>query len=229
MKVLELFSGTGSVSKICEELGWEKVSVDLQNADINIDILEWDFKSQFKEGDFDLIWASPPCCSFSNMLSCWIGRKLNGEIVTKESIEENEKKIGLPLLYKTIYIINYLKPKYWFIENPASSRMKKYLEFNNYVVDYCRYSNWGYKKPTRIWVSDDYYENSGFIPLTCQNKCKNRINDTSQHLRNLGNGDSIKRCREFAKEKNVKYIHPSVNDKYRIPPDLIKDLFSKCL
>ena len=29
MKVLELFSGTRSVGKICDELGWETISVDM--------------------------------------------------------------------------------------------------------------------------------------------------------------------------------------------------------
>ena len=29
MRVLELFSGTGSVGKCCKELGWDVVSVDL--------------------------------------------------------------------------------------------------------------------------------------------------------------------------------------------------------
>ena len=36
MRVLELFSGTHSVGKVCKEYGWEVVSVDLENADINI-------------------------------------------------------------------------------------------------------------------------------------------------------------------------------------------------
>ncbi len=40
MRVLELFSGTGSVSKICNERGWEVISLDLKDADINIDILK---------------------------------------------------------------------------------------------------------------------------------------------------------------------------------------------
>ena len=44
MKLLELFSGTGSVGNVAKTLGWEVVSLDLKNADINEDILEWDYK-----------------------------------------------------------------------------------------------------------------------------------------------------------------------------------------
>ena len=49
MKVLDLFSGTGSVKKATETLpvSWCCVSFDLAGADINCDILEWDYKSAF--------------------------------------------------------------------------------------------------------------------------------------------------------------------------------------
>ena len=42
MRLLELFSGTGSVGKVAKEFGYEIVSLDLKQADINIDILQWD-------------------------------------------------------------------------------------------------------------------------------------------------------------------------------------------
>jgi len=45
MKLLELFSGTGSVGRIARRLGWDVVSLDLKNADISTDILNWDFKT----------------------------------------------------------------------------------------------------------------------------------------------------------------------------------------
>ena len=41
--LLELFSGTGSVGKVAELLGYSGVSLDLKDAKINADILEWDF------------------------------------------------------------------------------------------------------------------------------------------------------------------------------------------
>ena len=39
-------------------------SLDLKNADINYDILEWDYK-QIQSGHFDMIWSSPPCIDYS--------------------------------------------------------------------------------------------------------------------------------------------------------------------
>ena len=43
MKLLELFSGAKSVGKVAETLGFDVVSLDLKHADINTDILNWDF------------------------------------------------------------------------------------------------------------------------------------------------------------------------------------------
>ena len=54
MKVLELFSGTRSVGKCCDALGWECVSLDINdNCDIKCDILEWDYKIYDKD-EFDI-------------------------------------------------------------------------------------------------------------------------------------------------------------------------------
>ena len=64
MKLLELFSGTGSVGKVAKDFGFEVVSLDLKNANINTDILQWNCK-QFNRNDFDIIWASPPCTEYS--------------------------------------------------------------------------------------------------------------------------------------------------------------------
>ena len=135
-------------------LGWEVTSVDLKNADINIDIMKWDYKT-LPRNSFDLIWASPPCHTFSRIRCSWIGRKLKSHgdtIITKEILEQDIDNYGLPLLHKTFEIIDYFNPKYFVIENPKSGRMKDYIpeELPYYDVDYCMYSNWGYQKPTRL-------------------------------------------------------------------------------
>ena len=60
MRLLELFSGTGSVGKVAHALGYEVISLDLADATICCDILDWDYKAAFSVGHFDIIWASPP-------------------------------------------------------------------------------------------------------------------------------------------------------------------------
>jgi site-specific DNA-cytosine methylase len=54
MRLLELFSGTKSVGKVAETLGYEVTSLDLKNADINTDILNWDYKT-YDPKHFDVI------------------------------------------------------------------------------------------------------------------------------------------------------------------------------
>ena len=205
MRVLELFSGTGSVSKVAKELNWEVISLDLKNADINVDILNWNYKS-YPKGHFDIIWASPPCDTFSKLRDTWIGRKLkkHGDtIITKEIIIEDMMKEGLPILNKTKEIINYFNPSYWFMENPQTGRMK---EFNNelpfYDIDYCKYSDWGYRKRTRIWTNV-----KNFNAKLCCKDCDSFVN--GRHNIQLG----------------VKTYGVNKNEKYRIPPLLIEELF----
>ena len=205
MKVLELFSGTGSVGKVCKELGWEVVSLDLKGADININILDWDY-TQYQEGHFDIIWASPPCHTFSMVRKCWIGRKIkahNGSICTRELLQNDIEQIGLPILRQTEKIIDYLKPKYYFMENPQTGEMKKYVNRPFYDVDYCMYSDWGYKKPTRIWTNL-----KEFVPKTCNRKCI-----------------TFKDGKHGVKWGDLKGGNV-LNLRYRIPPNLIKELFT---
>ena len=222
IKVLELFSGTGSVGKVCDLLGWETLSVDLDGrADITCDILEWDYK-QLDKDSFDIIWASPPCASFSALQRSWIGRQRNGEIFTEEIMLKNMEEKGDPIVLKTLEIIEYFNPHYWFMENPNTGNLKNrpYMkELPFYVVDYCMYSDWGYRKRTRIWTNKKDWK-----PLRCNGKgdCGNMIG--TLHKTNLGNSDRFKR----ANLENVeKYNGTSLDDRYRIPEDLIISLLTE--
>jgi site-specific DNA-cytosine methylase len=65
MKILELFSGTKSVSKAFPDD--EIVSLDIiskHQPTIVCDIMEWNYK-EYPPGSFDIIWASPPCIEYS--------------------------------------------------------------------------------------------------------------------------------------------------------------------
>ena len=211
MKVLELFSGTGSVGKCCKELGWDVVSVDMiLPADHKCDIMDFDYK-QYDKTEFDIIWASPPCTNYSKLQDCWIGRMRHGEIYTKE-VQEKEMNNDDKLVLKTLEIINYFDCEYWFMENPAGSRMKdrSFLkDLPNYVVDYCMYSDWGYRKRTRIWTNKKDWN-----AKLCNKQCGNMVGNL--HKTNLGNS-------ERKLETHGKPV--SQHDAYRIPNDLIYSLF----
>ena len=228
MKLLELFSGTGSVGKVAKTLGWEVVSLDLKNADINCDILEWDY-TIYPTGYFDVIWASPPCNTFSFLRASNIGR--NG--FTKQKIQDDIDNIGLPILRKTEEIIDYFQPKYYCIENPQTGKMKEYITKPYYDVDYCKYADWGYRKRTRIWTNI-----TGFVPKICKRDCNSM--DGTTHKINIGHHDfvkdgdkvislSTKELREKYKDYEriqEKKISLTLKQRYRIPPKLIEDLFA---
>ena len=151
MKCLNLFSGTRSWSKVQRELGHEAFDLDNNpkcSMDIDIDILKWDYirwsiENNIKPEDLRLITASPPCTPYS-MCNCRKG--------DKEYIEEERKK-GDMLVQRTLDIIDYFKPQYYCIENPAYGALRHRAVvqgLKSVVVCYCRY---GYlrQKPTRLF------------------------------------------------------------------------------
>ena len=102
-RVLDLFSGTGSVSKHClarpEEYA-EPVSVDILKkckATITSDIMELDYKALWQPGDFDIFWASPPCTHYS--------------IARTTASTPRDIAGSNAIVQRTLEIIMYLKPK----------------------------------------------------------------------------------------------------------------------
>lgn len=224
MRVLELFSGTHSVGKVAHSLGWEVVSVDRDlngecpfnsgyKSDIHIkeDIMTWNYK-EYPKGHFDLVTASPVCLWWSNLRYSWIGKKSPKihptEIVTRQHLDDQIDLYGKPMVDKVIEIIEYFDPTHWWIENPQTGRMKYYIEekypqYNTfYDVDYCKYSDFGYKKRTRFWTNVE-----DFKALKCNKDCL-YINDDGKHKVMIGRADTS-----------------NVLLRYRIPQKLIEELF----
>jgi len=156
MRCLELFCGTKSFKKACPS-DWEIISIDLLkkfDPDICVDIVNWDYKKAFENEHFDIIWASPPCRFFSIARNVSLGKyvKFHNAILTKELMKLDELNHGLPPVLKTFEIIEYFKPTYWFMENPAYGRLRDYIDKPSIIVNYCRFG-FNYKKPTRIWTN----------------------------------------------------------------------------
>jgi len=202
-RILELFCGTGSVGKEAKRLGYEVISVDLNEKakpTICVNILDWDYKV-FPPGYFDVIWASPPCDTFSLLKASWIGRELKrfpGQIYTRELMLREQEEVGVPILNRTKEIIKYFNPKHYWIENPQTGRMKDYMtEYNHSDVCYCMYG-FDYRKATRIW-----HNNSSFVGKMCNHKGK--------HQRAIG-------------QKASKSVD-TLNERYSIPPKLVETIF----
>lgn len=160
MNVLELFAGSRSIGKEAEKLGMNVFSSDLIEFDgINYPVSILDFnvsKVPFKP---DIIWASPPCTGFSVAA---IGRNWNHDKTPKT----DSARLGILLVEKTIEIINYYNPTYWFIENPRGMLRKMPImeQFKRNSVTYCQYGD-ERMKPTDIWTNS-----SAWIPKpTCKN------------------------------------------------------------
>ena len=109
MKLLELFSGTGSVGKVFRESGWTVVSLDRDmDADIKTDIMNWDYKAMYEPGSFDVLWTSPPCTEYS------VAKTVGVRKIT----EANQ------VVQRTLDIIDYFQPKFWFLETPRQDCSK---------------------------------------------------------------------------------------------------------
>ncbi len=148
MKILELFSGTESFSKVARERGHECFTVDMDRSfkpDLCIDILDFDISMlprRFKNPD--VIWASPPCTTFSvsSIRHYWENGK-----------PKNEKTLhGIEIVKKTIEIIKQLNPHFFIIENPRGMLRKQDVvqELKRDTVTYCQYGL-STQKPTDLW------------------------------------------------------------------------------
>jgi hypothetical protein len=150
MRLLELFSGTGSVGTPFREHGWEVIAVDMDDrfgCEIQTDILTWDYTQCPTP---DVVWSSPPCILYS----CARTRGAAPDLAQADL-----------LVAKTLEIIAYfttLNPNLkYFIENPLGKlKDRPLMEGLPYdVLDYCMYNvPGGYRKRTCLW------HNTSFVP-----------------------------------------------------------------
>jgi hypothetical protein len=237
VKLLELFSGTHSIGKVAHQLNIEVVSLDrdLPNYDLSDKereyksdkhiqscLLDWEYKKNYKPGDFDIITASPSCFYWSQLRKCWFNAYFNKDtrkfsrskkkdfvLFNKKELDEDIDKFGKPQVDKIIEILDYFKPQWWWIENPKTSSMKDYLlqkGFDNpKIVSYCKYG-FQYQKHTSFWT------NIELEPKICKNDCENMIiiGKSKKHI--LSTAINLRKL-----------------ERYKIPPKLIQELLKLCI
>ena len=232
-RLLELFSGTHSVGKVASKLGYDVVSLDrdmgaecpfnsgyISPKHHKCDIMDFDYK-QYPPNSFDIITASPVCAWWSILQYGHIGRflKRKGRIFTREDIDEDIEEFGVPMVDKLFEIIDYLKPTNYWIENPATGKMKEYIPdiIPYHDVDYCKYG-FLYKKRTRIWT------NIKFEGRLCKKDCSSILTfeDGSKiHPDNLGNAKQTKKIKSHPQSLATT---GSRHMRYRLPPQLVYEL-----
>ena len=111
MKIIDVFSGSGSMGKAFAEKGWEVISVHsdpMTETTIHEDILAWDY-STYPPRHFDAILARPLCTQY------YCARR-----VTKTP---HNLALADTLGQRSQEIINYLNPKVWY-KGPSDGDVK---------------------------------------------------------------------------------------------------------
>ena len=171
MKVLELFAGSRSFSKVAEEMGMETFTTDIKQfdkIDYDCDIMDFDVsRVPFRP---DIIWASPPCTYFS---VASIGHHWHKDHTPKTE----QAKLGVQIVQKTLEIIKHFNPDFYFIENPRGKLRKLDVVkgIPRTCICYCQY-NEDRMKPTDIWTNNlfDVFNTKGWQPRKmCFNGNKN--------------------------------------------------------
>jgi len=157
---VELFSGTGSFSQVALERGYQVATYDnCPNAlplgqHRRLDLLHEGVRFPQEPG---VLWASPPCQSFSVAA---IGGNYRAEGDAR--IPKSESAfLGLRLLLRTVAIIAQTQPRLWFIENPRGMMRRKMdaalslyglHDYVRHTIGYCSYGDTR-QKPTDIWTN----------------------------------------------------------------------------
>ena len=219
----------------------------------------------------DIIVASPLGQSFSKALAVkgsTVGWKVNKDnSISLRTLDEIEyaksnnnymkhwkadvmlarAQLGKKCLDNTLAIIEYFKPKYWYIENPRLSLMWNYTKFNKdieYFYNYADYSAYGFlaQKPTCFlsniklelkiggWMKASKETIDGVKYLVFPNGQKVRwSNNRAEMIKRLNES-----CMNFIQENEKQTIGDKSSKQFKeaeatsaIPHDLIWDIISQ--
>ena len=159
-RMLDLFSGLGGASSaMCYDDRWEVVKIDHSSMEFHYDYANipgswmprparfdlagavYPGLTHYARGDFDFVWASPPCYEFS------LAHNFNGGRVENPDL-------GLMLNAKAI--IDRIKPRWWAIENVqgACKHFMPYLGHHHARIG--PYYLWGNVPVENVRIPDHY-------------------------------------------------------------------------
>jgi len=146
LRMLDLFSGSGSASRAAAVRGWEVLRIDNAEgtaADVRADLAAWEPDGCFPKGRFDLVWASPPCTQLS----------------TASRLRDVEA--GLVLVDAALRIIRTLRPRWWVLENVHGATRAIASRIGPPVACYGSFYLWGCFPPFEAQVQRSKTKLSG--------------------------------------------------------------------
>jgi len=190
VKLLELFSGQGSISATFKENGFEAYRVDWSDkveAELHADIMTLTVEQiiDLCGGVPDVVWASPQCTTYSIAIHIHRTKKEGLEPKTESAAYDDLVNVAMWHLIDNLLLAG---TRYYFVENPRGRmrHMKFVQDKPRFTVSYCSYgrkaSMKGYEhyyinKATDIWTN---HPNPSFKPL-CTKSTPNHVHRNSKY------------------------------------------------